>query len=116
LGVSGLAAATGLGVAAVGGTEARARSMFIVVILALSMLGGLWLPAFLLPAWVQDAAAALPTTWAMRGLDAVTWQARPFPAAVPSLLALFAFSVGLFALAVVRFRRAEARRRRGETV
>src|SRR5438477_2134718 len=51
LAVSGLTAATGLLVAAVGGTEARARSVCILVILGVSMAGGLWLPAFLLPGW-----------------------------------------------------------------
>ncbi len=113
IGVSLLAAATGLGVAAIGGTEARARSAFIVVILGVSMLGGLWLPAFLLPAWVQDLARALPTTWAMRGLDGVTWQGRPFAALAPSLGAVFGFAAGLFGLALVWFRRTDRLRRRG---
>src|SRR4051812_7822987 len=56
LAACGLAAATGLLVAALGGTEARARSVSIVVILGVSLLGGLWVPAFLLPAWVRDAS------------------------------------------------------------
>ena len=111
--VSVLSAGTGLCVAAVGGTEARARSMFIVVILGLSMLGGLWLPAFLLPAWVQDLSQALPTTWAMRGLDAVTWQGQGFARVFPSLLAVSLFAVAFMALAMGRFQWAERRRRRG---
>ena len=50
-------------VAAVGGTEARARSVSILVILGVSMLGGLWVPAFLLPEWVRDAALASLSSW-----------------------------------------------------
>lgn len=116
LAVSLLAAGTGLCVAAIGGTEARARSMFIVVILGLSMLGGLWLPAFLLPVWVQNLSQALPTTWAMRGLDAVTWQGQSFWKMCPSLLAVCLFAVAFWALAMGRFQWAERQRRKGATV
>ena len=105
----GLAAATGLLVAAVGGTEARARSVSIVVILGVSMLGGLWLPAFLLPEWVRDAALALPTTWAMRGLDRVTWQGRGLADALPYVAAVAAFAAAFFALAAWRLTAAERR-------
>ena len=66
----GLAAATGLLVAAIGRTEARARSVSILGILGVSMLGGLWVPAFVLPGWVRDVALALPTSWAMRPVAA----------------------------------------------
>jgi ABC-2 type transport system permease protein len=105
----GLAAATGLLVAAVGGTEARARSVSIVVILGVSMLGGLWLPAFLLPEWVRDAALALPTTWAMRGLDRVTWQGRGLLEALPYAAAVAGFAAAFFSLAAWRLTADERR-------
>jgi ABC-2 type transport system permease protein len=97
----------------VGQTEAGARSICIVVILAVSMLGGLWLPAFLLPKWVQDASLALPTSWAMRGLDGVTWQGSSLAAIWPSLLAVNLFAITFLTLAILRFHQSEARRRRG---
>jgi ABC-2 type transport system permease protein len=112
--VSGLAAATGLLVAAVGGTEARARSVCILVILGVSMIGGLWLPAFLLPGWVRDIALSLPTTWAMRGLDAVTWQGRGLVAVLPAVAAVAAFAAAFLAVAASRLAAAERRFRRGE--
>ena len=111
--VSVLAAGVGLLIAAVGGTEARARSIFIVVILAVSMLGGLWLPAFLLPRWAQEWSLTLPTSWAMRGFDGVTWQGESFAAVLPKLAAVMLFAVGFLLLAMVRFHCSEARRRRG---
>lgn len=113
--VSGLAASTGLLVATVGGTEARARSICILVILAVSMLGGLWLPAFLLPEWVRGWSSALPTSWAMRGFDAVTWQGGSFMTVLPSILAVAGFAVGCLTLALVRFLWLESRLRRGWT-
>lgn len=69
-----LSAATGLLVAGLGGTEARARSIAILTILILSLLGGLWVPSFVLPGWVQHWALLLPSTWAVRGLDGTVWQ------------------------------------------
>ena len=111
LAASGLAAAVGLLVAAVGGTEARARAVSILVILAVSMVGGLWLPAFLLPGWVRDAALSLPTTWAMRGFDGVTWQGKGLAAALPSVLAVAGFAAAFLAVAVVRLAAAERRLR-----
>ncbi|HVL14369.1 MAG TPA: ABC transporter permease [Gemmata sp.] len=109
-----LAASTGLLVAAVGGTESRARSVSILVILSVSMVGGLWLPAFLLPAWVSDIAVSLPTTWAMNGLEAVTWQGRGLAAAAPAAGVVAAFAVAFTALAAWRLSAAEARIRRGQ--
>lgn len=112
-GASILAAATGLLVAAVGGTEARARSVCILVILGVSMLGGLWLPAFVLPGWARDVALSLPTTWAMRGLDGVTWQGRGLADVAPHVLAVAGFAGLFLAVAVARLVSSEARRRRG---
>jgi ABC-2 type transport system permease protein len=110
----GLAAATGLLVAALGGTEPRARSVSILVILGVSMLGGLWVPAFLLPEWVRDVSCALPTTWAMRGLETVTWQGGGFFSAVPSVAAVAGFALLLLAVAAVRLKLAERSLRQGK--
>ena len=112
-GASALAAATGLLVAAVGGTEARARSVSILAILGVSMLGGLWLPAFVLPGWARDVALSLPTAWAMRGLDGVTWQGRGLADVAPHVLAVAGFAGLFLAVAVARLATSEARRRRG---
>jgi linearmycin/streptolysin S transport system permease protein len=108
-----LAAATGLLVAAIGGTEARARSVSILLILAVSMLGGLWVPAFLLPSWARDVSLALPTTWAMRGLETVTWQSGGLLAALPSAAAVAAFALMLLVVASVRLKFAERAVRAG---
>lgn len=113
LAACGLAAATGLLVAAVGGTEARARSVSILVILGISMVGGLWVPAFLLPAWVRDTALSLPTAWAMRGLGGVTWEGLGLRAVLPSVLAVTIFATAFLALAAWRLNRSEQRIRQG---
>ena len=105
-----LSAATGLLVAALGGEEGRARSVAILAILILSMLGGLWLPSFLLPEWVRRAALALPTTWAARGFEGVSWQGMGFLAAARCAGVMTGFSAVFLAVALWGFARAEARR------
>jgi ABC-2 type transport system permease protein len=111
-----LASATGLLVAAVGGAESRARSVSVLVILSISMLGGLWVPTFLLPGWVRSLALALPTTWAMHGLDGVTWQGQGWSLAGPCVLAVLAFAGILLIAAGVALVRAESAARRGDGV
>jgi ABC-2 type transport system permease protein len=113
LAACGLAATTGLLVAAIGGTEARARSVSILVILGVSMIGGLWVPSFLLPSWVRDVALSLPTSWAMRGLGGVTWQGHGFFAVLPSVGMVAAFTAAFLALAVWRLRVGERNLRQG---
>ncbi len=107
-----LSAATGLLVAGLGGNEARARSVAILMILTLSLLGGLWLPAFLLPRWAQQLALAVPTTWAARGLEGVTWQGMGLGEALRCAGALVGFSVMFLAVAWWGLAHAEARARR----
>jgi ABC-2 type transport system permease protein len=113
LAASGLAAAMGLVVAALGGTEARARSVSILVILGVSMLGGLWLPAFLLPGWLRDLALCLPTSWAMRGLDAATWQGEGLGGVMRYTWVVAAFAAALLMIAAARLAALEAQRRSG---
>lgn len=108
-----LAAATGLLVAALGGTEARARNVSILVILGVSMLGGLWVPAFLLPSWARELSLALPTTWALKGFETVTWQGGGFRAALPSAAAVAGFAVAMLAVAAVKLKLAEQGLRKG---
>ena len=109
-----LSAATGLVVAALGGNENRARSVAILAILSVSMLGGLWLPAFLLPRWVQDVGLLFPTTWAARGLEGVTWQGMEWTGALPCALIVLAYSGVFLLLAVWGFSRSDSRLVGGE--
>jgi ABC-2 type transport system permease protein len=111
--VCALAAATGLLVATLGGTESRARNISIVVILGVSMVGGLWVPGFLLPGWARELSLALPTTWAMRGLESVTWQGSGFWAALPNVAVVASFALLLLVIAALRLKLSERNLRHG---
>jgi len=87
-----LSASTGLVIASIGTTEARTRSLSILAILVLSLLGGLWIPSYFLPEWVQTLALATPTAWASRGLSGATWQGQTWQQVLPSAAVVIGFS------------------------
>lgn len=98
-----LSAATGLLVAAIGGTENRARSMSILSILSLSILGGLWLPSFMLPHWVQNFSLLLPTTWMIKGFEGVIWQGMGLLDAMYCALVTLLFSMIFIGFSILKF-------------
>lgn len=93
----------GLLIAAFGKTPEAARGLAIFATLIMVMLGGAWVPAFLFPQWLQDITLAVPTRWAMDGLDAMTWRGLPLDAAWPSMLAQLGFAALFGALALWKF-------------
>ncbi|MEO8371158.1 MAG: ABC transporter permease [Candidatus Solibacter sp.] len=94
----------GLLVAVFGKTPEATRGIAILVTLILVMLGGSWVPAFIFPQWLQTVSFAVPTRWAVDGLDAMLWRGSGFDAAVGPIVALLAFAAVFGALAVWRFR------------
>lgn len=103
-----MAGSFGLMLAALGGTPEATRGLAIFAVLLLVMLGGGWVPAFLFPAWLNRATLALPTRWAVDGLDAVTWRGLGLESALPAVGVLLAFAVAFSLVAAWRFRWEEA--------
>jgi ABC-2 type transport system permease protein len=67
------------------------------------MLGGAWVPSFLFPDWLQSVSLAVPTRWAVDGLDAMTWRGMGLDAAWRPIAAMLAFTVLFTVVAVWRF-------------
>ncbi|MEW5765505.1 MAG: ABC transporter permease [Acidobacteriota bacterium] len=103
-----MAGAFGVMLAALGRTPEATRGLAIFAVLLMVMLGGGWVPAFLFPAWLNRATLALPTRWAVDGLDAVTWRGLGLEAALPAAGILIAFTLLFSLIAVWRFRWEEA--------
>jgi ABC-2 type transport system permease protein len=99
-----MTASFGLLVAVLGKTPEGTRGISILVTLVLVMLGGSWVPAFLFPQWLQQATFAVPTRWAVDGMDGMLWRGLDFQAAVPTIGALLGFALLFGAVAVSRFR------------
>jgi ABC-2 type transport system permease protein len=100
------AAATGWGMllAALARTPAQVGSIGSALMLVFGMLSGAFIPLSAFPGWLQTVAHVSPNAW---GLDAFTTLARggALGAIAPGLGALLAMGAGLFAVAVVMFRR-----------
>ncbi len=98
----------GLLIAAFGKTPEAARGIAIFATLIMVMLGGAWVPAFLFPQWLQSATLAVPTRWAVDGLDAMTWRGLGLDAAWPMVLAQLGFAALFGLLAMWKFGRESA--------
>jgi ABC-2 type transport system permease protein len=101
-----LTASLGLLIAAFGKTPEAARKIAMFAVLVMVMLGGAWLPSFLFPEWMQTLTMAVPTRWAVDGLDAVTWRGLGVVAAAPAMGVQLAFALVFGAIAVWKFKRA----------
>jgi ABC-2 type transport system permease protein len=101
-----LTASLGLVIAAFGKTPEAARRIAMFVVLVMVMLGGAWMPSFLFPEWMQKLTVAVPTRWAIDGLDAITWRGMDALAAVPAMGAQLGFALLFTLLAMWKFKRA----------
>jgi ABC-2 type transport system permease protein len=95
----------GLLIAAFGKTPEAARGMAIFATLIMVMLGGAWVPSFMFPQWLQSLTLAVPTRWAVDGLDAMTWRGLPLEAAWAPMAAQLGFATLFGALALWKFGR-----------
>jgi ABC-2 type transport system permease protein len=100
-----LTASLGLVIAAFGKTPEAARRIAMFAVLVMVMLGGAWLPSFLFPEWMQQLTVAVPTRWAVDGLDAVTWRGMDALAVLPAMGVQLGFALAFGLLAVWKFRR-----------
>lgn len=98
-----LTSSFGLLVAAVGRTPEATRGLAILATLMMVMLGGAWVPSFVFPEWLQQAALVVPARWSIDGLDAMTWRGLGFDAAVGPIVVQLGFAAVFVALAVWRF-------------
>jgi len=99
-----MTATFGLLVSVLGKTPEATRGLAILVTLILVMLGGSWVPAFLFPQWLQSASFAVPTRWAVDGLDGMVWRGLDWTAALAPGAAMLGFAVLFGGVAVWRFR------------
>ncbi len=93
----------GLLIAALGKTPQAARGVSVLAVLLMVMLGGAWFPSFLFPAWLQKVTPAIPTRWAVDGLETMAWRGGLADALVPTV-ALLGFAALFSALTAWRFR------------
>jgi len=68
------AAGLSLLVAAACRTPSQARSLWTVIVLIASVLGGSMVPRFFMPIWLRDLGWFTPNTWVLEAYSAVFWR------------------------------------------
>jgi ABC-2 type transport system permease protein len=99
-----LNATFGLMLASIGRSPAATRGIAVLATLLLVMVGGAWVPSFVFPKWLQQASLAVPTRWAVDGLDAMTWRGLGLDAALGPVAVLGGSALLCLAVAIWRFR------------
>jgi ABC-2 type transport system permease protein len=102
-----MAANFGLVVAALGRSPQGARSVAILAVLVMVMLGGGWIPGFLFPAWLQSLTPAIPARWAIDGFDGVLSRGYAMADTVPMLIASMGFGAIFGTIGLATFRWSE---------
>lgn len=100
------AAANGLGllVAAIGKTEAQVNGLSVMLAITLSALGGMMVPAFVMPGFMRKLAQFTPHAWALSGYHDVIVRGMGLLDVITETGVLIGFSVAFFLLALWRFR------------
>jgi ABC-2 type transport system permease protein len=94
----------GLMLASIGRSASATRGIAVMVTLLMVMVGGAWVPSFVFPKWLQQAALVAPTRWAVDGLDAMTWRGLGFDAAIGPILVLGGAAAAFLAISIYRFK------------
>ena len=98
-------AAFGLVVAGVGRTRDAVLPVGAIVIMTMAAVGGCWWPIDLEPHWMQTAALAVPTTWAMRAFNDLMIRGLSISSAIIPSAVNFAFGLVYMVLGIAITRR-----------
>ena len=82
-----------------------ASGIGIVVVLAMSALGGCWWPSEVMPAWLRSASYVFPTAWAMNGLHELLSWGGTLRDVTTHCLVLALYAAGAASLAAFRLRK-----------
>lgn len=98
-------AGTGIGLAVSLLVPGEAATMVVAQIFALggAMLGGLWVPSFLMPPTIQTIGHFTPQFWAQHSMQDVIVHGAHLGSILPSLAILLAFGIGGLLIAFLRY-------------
>ncbi len=100
------AAATGMGllVAAFGKTPEQIGGLSTLLALTLAAVGGMMVPTFVMPEFMQTLSKISPHAWALAGYQDVIVRGLGVQAILPEMSVLLGFAAVFFTMAVWRFR------------
>lgn len=100
------AAATGLGllIASLGKTQEQVGSLSTVLSIVMSALGGMMVPSYVMPAFMQKLSVLIPHYWALLGFQDVIVRGLGMSAVLPAVGVLLGYALVFWVVAVWRFR------------
>lgn len=100
------AVSTGMGllITTLGSTIDQVSSVSAILSVMLSVVGGMMVPIFIMPKFMQTIALFTPHAWALRGFQDVIVRGQDFVAILPVVGVLMLFAVIFWGLALWRFR------------
>jgi ABC-2 type transport system permease protein len=100
------ATATGLGVlvAALARTDAQVGAISTILLITLAVLGGCFVPRWVMPEWLQTLGLLTPHAWAVDAYQALMVQGAGLADVLPAVAVLAAFAALFFGVGVWRFR------------
>ena len=105
LGIRSLAA-TGLGllIAALAKTQEQIGGLGTLLVIILAALGGVMVPRFIMPEFMQSIGLISPHAWALTAYQDVLVRGYGIEGVLPEVAALLGFAVVFFGIAVWRFK------------
>jgi ABC-2 type transport system permease protein len=97
--------ALGLFIASISRTEEQAAGFQVVIILAMSAIGGAMIPSMFMPASIRAVAVVTPVHWAMKGFLDVFWRQLTLQEILPECGILLGMAALLVTISVVLFRK-----------
>jgi len=97
--------AFGMLLSAVSKTSAQANGLGTFLILAMSSIGGAWIPPALMPDLIQTISKGTIVYWSMDGFLKVLWSGAPVGAILPHLGILFGIAVAITSVSLWQFKR-----------
>ncbi len=104
--VATASAATGLGllVAALGRTDGQVGGLSTLLALVLAAVGGMMVPTYVMPSWLQRLAQLSPHYWALQGYQDLIVRGLGVAEVLPEVGVLLLFASAFYLVAIARFR------------
>ena len=94
----------GLLLAAIARTPAQSTGLGLIVVLTSAMIGGVMVPRFVMPPFMQKLGLVSPHTWGLMAYQDVLMRGADVAAILPATAVLIGFAVVFFGVGVWRFR------------
>lgn len=81
------------------------QGLSTLLIMAMSAIGGAWMPVSFLPVFIQKFSKLTIVYWSVEGFTSIIWAGQSLRDVLPNIAALASMAIGVMAVAIWSFRR-----------